>query len=159
VEHGTGVLAAEGHADRLHLTARDEFPPVAAGWDAVLVGWGSYQFIPGRGHRRRFLQDARAAMAPEGCLILSFLTRQEGDPDDATIARVGTAVRRLRRADPVELGDNLRPQFAHRFTRNEMAAELSDAGFQMTFYGDTSYGHAVARPRPEAGLAPASSPA
>jgi SAM-dependent methyltransferase len=145
VEAGRAVLAEDGHEGRLDLLERDAFPPGQSGLDGVVVGWGSYHFIAGRERRAAFLRDVHAALRPGGVVLLSFFTRADGDPQAATITRVANAVRAVRRGERLELGDDLRPQFAHRFTVDEIRTELQACGFEVLHDAREPYGHAVAR--------------
>jgi hypothetical protein len=61
------------------------------------------------------------------------------------VAKIASAVRRLRRDEPVELGDWLAPNFFHLFSEEEIRAELRDAGFRVDHYAGQPYGHALAR--------------
>jgi hypothetical protein len=54
-------------------------------------------------------------------------------------------LRRLRRAERVEPGDVLVPNFTHWFTRREVEAELAAAGFSLVHFATSPYGHAVGR--------------
>jgi hypothetical protein len=44
----------------------------------------------------------------------------------------------------LEMGDDLQPNFVHRFVEVELAAELSAGGLELQSYAVAPYGHAVA---------------
>jgi hypothetical protein len=145
VSAGRGILGRRGAGDRVHHAPRDAFPAQAGPADAVLVGWGSYMLMPGRARRIAFLGSARAHL-PEGApVILSFFVRSAAERDYDRLAAVANLVRRLRRAERVEVGDALRPNYVHLFTREEIAGELHEAGFTLVAYRAEPYGHAIAR--------------
>jgi hypothetical protein len=124
---------------------RDRFPQGVDPFDGLLVGWASYMLMPGRARRIAFLAGAREVMRPGAPALLSFYARSADDRTYARVARVANAVRRLRRREPVEEGDALRPNYVHSFTRAEIAAEAEAAGFALESYEDRPYGHAILR--------------
>jgi hypothetical protein len=144
VEAGAELLRTLGHGDRLRQSARDAFPADAGTCDAVLSGWGSYMLIPSRERRVAFLRAAHRAL-PEGAPILcSFFVRSPGARYYSVVAGTANLVRRVRRAERVELGDTIGQNFVHRFTREEIESELAEGGFRVVAYASQPYGHAVA---------------
>lgn len=127
---GNRTLEELGHGRRLAAMPRSAMPPrgTAAAYDALVVGWTSYTLMPGRGRRTAFLRAARDHLTAAAPVLLSTWVRDDDDPHVARVARVGSAIRSLRRAPPLELGDALAPNFVHRFTGAELGAELADAG-------------------------------
>jgi hypothetical protein len=91
---------------------------------------------------QRYLRAHVGAGAP---ILVSTWLRSGDGTELALIQRVGTALRRLRGREPVELGDVLAPNFAHRFTREELEAEVADAGFAPVEFAAAPYGRVVAR--------------
>ncbi|MGH8883783.1 MAG: SAM-dependent methyltransferase [Egibacteraceae bacterium] len=145
VAFGDRLLASEGHPGRLSGTSRDVWPEAAGPCDGVIVGWGSYMLVQGRARRVAFLRGARACL-PEGAPILvSFFARNGTSAYLRIVTAIGSALRRALGRDPVELGDALDPNYVHCFTRDEIAAELAEAGFELAFYDTQDYGVAVAR--------------
>jgi hypothetical protein len=145
VRAGGEILAAEGHGERLRPMGRDAFPSDAGELDALVVGWGSYMLIPGRSRRVAFLRDARRSMRPGSPVLMSFFVRSPELRDLHRLAAIAGVVRRLRRREPAEVGDALRPNYVHFFTRDEIAGELSEAGFRLEQFEAEPYGHAVGR--------------
>lgn len=122
----------------------DSLPPDLPVFDGVVVGWGAYMHIPGRGRRVAFLGRLRAHVRSEGPILLSFYTRSEGSRTILWTWRMARAVRRARGSrEPVEPGDVLRDTFDHHFTEDEVCGELADAGFEMLQCAREPYGHAV----------------
>ncbi len=112
-------------------------------YDAVLVGFSGYMYIPGRRRRIGFLRDLSGCTHPGAPLMLSFTEAALGRRR-AWTARIGSAIRRLRRAEVVEEGDWLKTGFQHHFDRQQIASEMNEAGIDLVHYGGgTCYGHAV----------------
>lgn len=141
---GAAVLAAAGDAHRLRICRRDEFPAEAPATDGVVIGWGSYMLIPGRHRRIAMLAGARARLQPGAPLLVSFFVRSPSRYF-AIVHAIAAPLRRLRRAEPVELGDALSPNFTHHFSRAEIESELAEAGFMLLHYATRPYPHAVAQ--------------
>lgn len=145
VRAGSDLLARRGYPDRLREMQRDVFPPETGPFDALLIGWGSYMLSPGRERRVAFIRSARERMESGAPAMLSFFVRSPSERDYVRLAAAANLVRRLRGLEPAEVGDALRPNFVHHFTREELQAELVAAGFALESYEERPYGHAVAR--------------
>ena len=143
--HGVGNVVLVDHGLRIHESDRDLWPKLAVGFEAAIVGWGSYMHIAGRRSRVAFLTEARAALPVGAPILLSFFVRRGTSIRFRVVVGVGNLLRRLRRRELLEPGDSLSPLFAHSFTRDEIARELDDAGFELVYYGAEPYGHAVGR--------------
>jgi len=143
VEAGRNALRKH-HIDAKLLYAPPSTVPECGGhYDAVLVGFSGYMYIPGRARRIRFLRSLRDLLSPGAPVMVSFT---EGLPGRRRMwtARIGSAIRKLRRAEPVEEGDWLRAGFQHHFVRQQILSEMSEAGMDLAYYGGgTCYGHAV----------------
>ena len=145
------LLAEDGYEGRVQLAQRDTCPPGSTVYDGLIIGWGGYMLIQGRARRVRFLQSLRARVLTGGPILLSFFTRP-GDPGSFRVTLfVANFLRRLRRVEPVELGDSLGPDYAHYFTRSEIDSELREAGFELVYYSTQGYGHAIGRALPPVG--------
>ena len=131
VEHGRRLLARTGCGARLHPVGRDEAPRDDGRHDGVIVGWSAYTLIPGRPERVALLAGLRRRVPAGAPVLVSFFTRPPGCRRTRVVTAVANAVRRVRRARPVEAGDDLTPDFVHRFTRAELVAELSAGGFAL----------------------------
>ncbi|WP_077381273.1 class I SAM-dependent methyltransferase [Mesorhizobium prunaredense] len=115
-------------------------------YDGVVIGWGGYMHIPGRGNRVAFLTALRRRVAAGAPLLLSFFCRRERSRRHDWIHAFARQVRYLRRSrDPVEYGDTLASTFDHFFTEAEIRTELAEAGFELFDYRESPYGHAVGR--------------
>jgi hypothetical protein len=143
VAAGSELMQRLGHGDRLRTCERDAFPADAPPCDAVLVGWGSYMLIPGLARRLAFLRAVRQAL-PDGAPILCSFFMRSNTRYHTILAATANLVRRIRRAERVEVGDTIGHNFAHSFSRAEIEAELAQGGFRMVAFSTQPYGHAVA---------------
>ena len=146
---------------RVSLLPRGAPPPAGPRCDGAIVGWSAYMLIPGRRARLELLRGLRPRLAPGAPVLLSFFTRTADSGRLRAVARIAGALRRLRGAEPVELGDDLAPNYVHRFSAQEIRQELQEAGFELVAMalegqGPTDSGWAVARLLP--GAAPATPP-
>ena len=127
-----------------------EVPKLEAEFDGAIVGWGGYMHIPGTAARVRFLEQLRERVPPDAPILLSFFTRS---PDSGLFLwsrRVARLIRRARLSrEPVDLGDALAGSFDHHFTSQEIASELTAAGFSLVHYSEDPIGHAVGVARRE----------
>lgn len=145
---GNRLLAAEGVPATVRPCPRDGWPVDSPEADGAVVGWSGYMLTPTRARRVAFLRAAAAALPADAPLLLSFATVERRDVRLRVTAAVGAPLRRLLRREPVEPGDALIPNLVHFFTRDELAGELADGGFELIDYGTTDYGWAVGRVRP-----------
>jgi hypothetical protein len=137
------LLERLGMEPDIRVAARDECPQFAALFTGAIVGWGAYMHIRSRQRRVAFLRSLRAQIQPGAPVLLSFFTRQVTARRFTAAARIAEATRYVLGGERVELGDYLVPTFVHCFTRSEVERELADAGFELTFFSPTPYGHAV----------------
>jgi 2-polyprenyl-3-methyl-5-hydroxy-6-metoxy-1,4-benzoquinol methylase len=143
IESGQKELRKHGVDAKLNYAPPSTVPRFEGDYDAVLVGFSGYMYIPGRARRIRFLRDLCDFLNPGAPVMVSFM---EGFPGRRRVwtARIGSAIRRLRRAEPVEEGDWLKAGFQHHFVRPQVVSEMSEAGIDLVYYsGGTCYGHAV----------------
>jgi hypothetical protein len=134
VEYANAFLARAGADTTVHLLPRDEVPSGERTFDAVIVGWSGYMLIAGRDRRVALLRALRSRVADGAPILLSFFTRAPSTPRYRTITTLANALRRIRGRQAIEAGDDLAPNFLHRFTSEEIEAELADGGFAMTVY-------------------------
>lgn len=144
-EFGNDLTIASGHGIRIHPSGRDEWPKSAVGFDAAIIGWGSYMHIAGTQHRIAMLREARAALPKGAPLMLSFFQRRGTTVRFRSAATVGNVFRRLSRRELLEPGDALSPLYAHFFTKSEVENELTAAGFALVDYSSDPYPHAIAQ--------------
>ncbi len=143
VEFGRNELQKRGVVAQLDHAAPSTVPECDGPYDAVLVGFSGYMYIAGRERRIRFLRELCRHLPDNAPLMISFTEGNFGRRRVWT-ARIGTAVRKLRGAEPVEEGDCLKDGFQHHFDQRQVFAEMEDAGLELTYYSDGScYGHAV----------------
>jgi hypothetical protein len=141
--HANTLLAESGYEPLVSGCQRDSCPVLTRKYDGAIVGWASFMLIPGRRRRIEFLTELRKALDPEAPVLLSFYALESGRRRLTVARAIGNAIRRLRRAELLESGDDLAPNYVHRFTRGEIAETLMAAGFRMSDFDSTEYGHAV----------------
>ena len=125
------LLASEGCPAPVLPLPRDEAPLEGEPRDGIVVGWSTYMLIPGRERRVGFLRGLRGRVGEGAPLLLSFWTRRENAPRDRVVRAAAAPLRWIARREPVEPGDDLAPNFVHRFTEAEVAAEMAAAGFHL----------------------------
>lgn len=130
VEYAAALLAREGVDAEVRFLPRDAIPG-AGRFDGAIVGWSAYMLISGRTRRIALLRGLRERLEAGSPVLLSFWTRRPDSPRARRVAAVAGRVRRLLGGEPVEEGDDLAPNFVHRFTRAEVEAELAAAGFSL----------------------------
>lgn len=129
-EYASGLLAREGVGSRVHLLPRYAVPE-AGRFDGAIVGWSAYMLIAGRARRIALLNGLRDRLEAGSPVLLSFWTRRPGSLRARRVAAVAGRIRRLLGGEPVDEGDDLAPNFVHRFTQDEIEAELSAAGYRL----------------------------
>ena len=131
VDAAVRLLPAEGCPHRVILVPRDQAPPPGGVYDAAIIGWSAYSLIAGSAARIAMLRGMRALLPARGPILLSFFTRADDDTRAARVLAVSNRIRYLLRREPTDHGDDLLPNFVHRFTRAEVEQELREAGFQL----------------------------
>ena len=126
-----------------HRTLPGELPRGEA-HDGAIIGWAGYTHICGSGRRVAFLRALRTRIRPGGPVLVSGLHITKTGMYHRIVAGVGTRVRRLRRDEPVELGDRLTGWYGQHFTTERFVREIESAGFRVVFEDDRVYLHAVA---------------
>ena len=138
-------LLKTGCSARLHVAEPDRVPVGLGMYDGVIVGRGAYHHLFGRSTRIHFLSALRQHIG-EGAHIFieDFLVRRETDSGHQIAAVIANVLRRVRGSDArVEPGDILTSAFFHRFRRNEIEAELNEAGFRLEKYVKVPLGEGV----------------
>jgi hypothetical protein len=128
--------------------APDNVPPGPAIYDGLIVGWSAYTHIPTRLRRIVFLRALRERALPGSPLLVSFFIRSNGSRYETLVRRAASLSRLFLRGrqESLEPGDRLEwSRYVYRFTRDELDAELSLAGFRVVHYSEESAGsgHAV----------------
>ncbi|MDB4947682.1 MAG: hypothetical protein JWM27_331 [Gemmatimonadetes bacterium] len=131
VEYAAGLLARAGVAAEIRPIPRDRAPAEGGPYDGAVVGWSAYMLIAGRERRVHFLRGLRERMMDGAPLLLSFWTREESAPGPHRVARIANRVRRVLGRPPVDVGDDLVPNYLHHFTAAEVADEMRAGGFGM----------------------------
>jgi hypothetical protein len=114
-------------------------------FDAAIMGWSGYMYIPRRAQRVKLLQDFRGILRPGGPILISFETREYVERRMVAAARGANWIRRVRGAEPVAVGDRLDNGFKHWFNRGDVVGEMAEAGLRLEEYSTEGYGWAVGR--------------
>jgi hypothetical protein len=154
VESANVFLANTSPRAEVTFLARDCAPSGATPADGIIVGWSAYMLISSRSRRIALLNGLRSGASKGTPLLISFFTRSGTERRLEFIAKVAAIVRRLRGGEPPAPGDDLIPLYVHRFTREEVEAELAAAKFQLIEFreegsGPYDSGFAVALARDE----------
>jgi hypothetical protein len=144
-EFGNTFLADEGLTPCIQMLERDVCSKGDSRYDGAIIGWGTYTLIQGFDRRAKFLQTLRSQINDEANILLSFFTRGGDSWQMKNIAFIANMVRFLLRRDRLEVGDSLAPNYVHYFTEPELVKELDYAGFDLIYYSNKSYGHAIGR--------------
>jgi len=139
------MLEVQGMEANVVPAKPNEVPDSLGIYDGAIIGWAAYTHMVGRGRRVAFLKQMHEHIKPDGPLLLSFFTYQESISNRLKF-RIARAIRFIRRAEPVEPGDRISTRFDHQFTEKEIREELAAAEFEVIFYSEKGYGHAVATP-------------
>jgi hypothetical protein len=143
LECGRDELTKQGIDARLDYAPPSSVPESDREYDAILVGFSGYMYIAGRENRIAFLKDLCGFLHPGAPLLISFMEGFSGHRRTWT-ARLGTTIRRLGGAGPVEEGDTFKRGFQHHFTYEQVQSEMNEAGLDLVYYaGGTCYGNAV----------------
>jgi hypothetical protein len=139
------LLADAGLGGDVRPQPRDRWPADGERFDGVIVGWTSYMLMPGRARRLTFLHDVRAHVDAGAPVLLSFFSRTTPSLYLRGVYRIAKPLRRLRGAEPPDIGDALKPNFVHFFDESQARGEVEEAGFEVVDYGAGDYGWLVAR--------------
>ena len=145
VEAGQRILADSNCRGGLRWAAPGEIGEHAGPFDAAIMGWSGYMYIPNRAQRVKLLLDFRELLRPGAPLLVSFQTREHFERRMNMSARGANWIRKIRGAPLVMVGDRLDNGFKHWFDRNDIATEMADAGLRLETYSTDGYGWAVGR--------------
>jgi hypothetical protein len=145
VSYANELLGRLGMASELQLAPWDHCPDLDGKYDAVVVGWGAYMLIRGKGSRVRFLRELRERVAVGAPILVSFYTRTGKGRGFRAVATIGNMLARAVGRDPVETGDALIPNYCHFFSQEELESELVEGGFEPISFESAEYGHSVGR--------------
>jgi hypothetical protein len=150
VEAGKQALTERGIAATLDWAPPCVAPRMGGQFDALIVGWNGYCYISPRSRRLAFLKDLRAQLRPGSPVLVSTAIRAPRSRTLIWTARIANAVRVCTFRAPVfEAGDSFSGRPKLHFTRQQMARELTEAGFSIaTLYMWGGYGAAVAKSEP-----------
>ncbi|MEO0537624.1 MAG: SAM-dependent methyltransferase [Cyanobacteria bacterium P01_A01_bin.123] len=137
------LIKSEGFLSEIIWVERDQCPMNHRKYDGIIVGWGAYMLIQGRTQRILFLKNLKSQIKEKSPILLSFFHRRQDSNALKTIVAIGNVMRWILRRESLELGDYLAPNYVHYFTKEEIANELKEGGFELEMYSTDEYGHAV----------------
>ncbi len=143
-ETGNALLAEHDPRCSIQSMERDLCPNLEGNYDGVIVGWGMYSLIQGRGQRIQLLRELRASVEGGTPMLLSFYVLGGPQRRYRIAARLGNIIRTVLGRERLDFGDNLSPGYGHLFTRESLEEELREAGWRLEFFDRRTYPHAVA---------------
>ncbi|MBI4638609.1 MAG: class I SAM-dependent methyltransferase [Candidatus Rokubacteria bacterium] len=135
------------------LTGAIETTEIGALYDAIILSWFCYGYIPESATRIAVLRKLRAALRPGGRILLSYIPL--APPRSSLPMRLAALVARVARSGWLpEAGDEVvvlpgppyADHYAHRFTREGLEAETRAAGLTVAFHEVGEEGRAVLVP-------------
>ena len=142
-EFANQFLKRQGFETNIEVVMRDRCSTTNKLYDGLIIGWGAYMLIQGRKHRIEFLKNMRKKTKYNAPILLSFFCHYQLRKYHYLIANIGNLFRVIFGRERIEPGDSLVPNYVHIFTKEEIAYELNEAGFELTEYCTQGYGHAV----------------
>jgi len=139
------LLETQGIEPDVVLSKPNEVPESLGIYDGAIIGWAAYTHVVGRARRVNFLKQIHKHIKPGGPLMLSFFIYQETISNRLKF-QIARTIRFIRGSEPVEPGDRVSTRFDHQFNEKEIREELAAAKFDVLFYSEKGYGHAVATP-------------
>jgi len=127
----------------VEIIGRNEIADTGILYDGAIVGWGGYMLIQGRARRISFLRKLRGQLEPGSPVLLSFFANTFNKKRFILTSKIANVLRWFRNREMTDVGDFFAPNFVHFFTRDEIANEMSAAGFKLEHYSAEPYGHAV----------------
>ncbi|MGC2062818.1 MAG: hypothetical protein WA610_07550 [Thermodesulfovibrionales bacterium] len=141
VKSGNAIMKEIGINARLELMPRDGCPEVAGQYDGIVLGWTMYMFIQEKKSRIEFLTDLHEKIRDNGPLLVSFYPRSHGSRYHSSIAKLANSIKFILNRKPMEVGGDFVDvyNFGHYFTEDEIASEITEAGFQLAHYCAKEY--------------------
>lgn len=130
VEAGKRALLKRGIESRLEWAPPCRMPANQQVWDAAIIGWNGYTYMSPRQRRLAFLGDLREHLQPGAPVLLSGALRSRNTGQLFWTPRIANAVRILTfRTAVFTTGTRFPGRPRHEFTRSELEAEVTAAGF------------------------------
>ena len=143
VKFANELMEKEELTSRVKLVERDASLDNGKLYDGIIIGWGAYMLIQGRERRIALLKNLRNQMNENSPMLLSFFSQSGNSLYFKVVHKISNTMRWITGKNRLEFGDDLVPNFVHYFTREQIANELKEAGFELKMYCTEEYGHAV----------------
>lgn len=140
VEACRAGLAERGQQARLQVGSVVD-APLAGPYDAVILSWFCYSYIPERAARVQALTRLREVLAPQGRVLVSYIRRPERQSRWPARTAAATAVLarsgwRPEYGDSIVVSGTLRApavEYEHRFAQADVASEAEAAGLRVAW--------------------------
>jgi len=145
VTAGNRALAARGIEGRIQWSPPCLIPQLSEMYDAAIIGWNGYTYISPRARRVAFMKNLLPHLRPGSPVLVSGAMRSAKSGSATWTPRIANIVRVLTFRAPVfTTGAAFPGRPRHQFTRNQLEAELRDAGFSLAaFWRWGGFGAAV----------------
>ena len=142
---GAHALSARGIDSRLQWAPPCRIPETSEIYDAAIVGWNGYTYMSPPERRIAFMKSLFAHLRPGAPVLVSGAIRYGKRGSAMWIPRVANLVRALTfRPRVFTAGASFPGRPRHRFTKNQLEAELKAAGFSpAAFWGWGDFGAVV----------------
>jgi 2-polyprenyl-3-methyl-5-hydroxy-6-metoxy-1,4-benzoquinol methylase len=143
LDYANKFLRKEGISVEVKSIERNECPTTGNLYDGAIIGWGSYMLIQGRKQRISFLSKLHQQLKPNSPVLISFYTADENKRSLMIASKTANVFRLILQRRLTDVGDYLFPNYVHYFTKEQIASEFAESGFDLMFYSENPYGHAV----------------
>lgn len=143
--YANDFLKREGVNKTVEEAERDKCVTTNKKYDGVVLGWGFYTHIKGRDNRIEFLKQVSEILNNDGLILSSFWSTDKPSKMLKRIEKIGKFISRVFKNETPEPGDSLAPEFVHYFMKQEILDEFTQAGFELLYYNDEIYAHAVGK--------------
>lgn len=143
LDYANNFLKQEGIQNEVKLIGRNECPKSQNLYDGAIIGWGSYMLIQGQKQRISFLCQLRKQLKPNSPVLISFYALDGNKKSLLIASKVANVFRLILQRKLTDMGDYLVPNYVHYFTKEQIDFEFAKAGFDLRFYSENPYGHAV----------------
>ena len=144
VEWAGRYLAEAGIDARVHCADVSKFEFPDPPYDAFIFSYSTYSYIPGAKRRIQILSNLERKLAPNGCIIASFL-KANGVPEGRASQLTRWVAHLTGNRRPHEPGDHFGPDLnsTHLFTQEEITREAHAAQMEVIYFDVEEKGIAV----------------
>jgi len=130
VSAGNQALSERGIDSRIQWVPPCRIPEITGAYDAAIIGWNGYSYISPPQRRIAFMGSLLPYLRPGSPVLVSVAMRTLNSGSATWTPRIANSVRILTFRAPVfTTGGGFPGRPRHQFTRDQLEAELSAAGF------------------------------